>query len=624
MASVITTPMVFAMFALFHLWSVLFKFRQAIDAIKGGRLVALSQGGIVKHRIDEVVYLAAQSHDSLTDVHQLRRALANNVHAQNLPRFAMKDQFQPPGCIAANLPAGNFAIIRYADFIGNVFFRELFFCLANEGNLRDGIDPVRIEARIRLLVFIAIGARYGDAALLHRNGREAGETDHVTDGEDMRHLGAEILVDGNASARIGLDTGCRQIQLVDVSLPANGIEQRVARDTLLAFKVGYHTAARIFFHTLHFFGEAHRYAAVAQVVTKCFDDLLIGEFKQLGALLNQCDTHTERGEHAGVFHANNAAADDNQRLRKILQLEDLVAVDDGLSIDGDLGIAGRLGADTDDDLFGMEGIGAACAVDAERIGVNKTGNAGQHIHTIARQLRLGHIDLGFDDVLYAEGQIGHRDLLLHAVVHAVNRAVGVAREMQHGFAHRFAGNGAGVDTDAAYHAAHFNQPNAFPLLYRGYSSALSGGARADDEQIVCVHEESAVFRIFLRFSAATHYCNSATGNFVQMCFCDSVNPVPFWTHRTRKMILTPARYTLNSAALRDHRPHAFCHSRCAGGAGCFVGPRRRRLRADSRERLSFGRSDHAGCQNCQRSAVDRKRRTRPSEWLCGDGGGQRL
>src|SRR5271155_2416815 len=117
MASVITTPMVFAMFALFHLWSVLFKFRQAIDAVKGGSLIALSQGGIVKHRIDEVVYLAAQSHNSLTDMHQLRRALANNMHAENLPRFAMKDQFQPPCCVAADLAARDFAIIRYADFI---------------------------------------------------------------------------------------------------------------------------------------------------------------------------------------------------------------------------------------------------------------------------------------------------------------------------------------------------------------------------------------------------------------------------------------------------------------------------------------------------------------------------
>ena len=111
----------------------------------------------------------------------------------------------------------------------------------------------------------------------------------------MRHLGAEVLVDGNAAARIRLDAGCRQIQLVDVALPADGIEQRVSGDALLAFEVGDDAAARAFFHALHFFGEPHGHAAVAQVVAERFNDLLVGELEQLGTLLHQRHAHAERG-----------------------------------------------------------------------------------------------------------------------------------------------------------------------------------------------------------------------------------------------------------------------------------------------------------------------------------------
>ena len=66
-----------------------------------------------------------------------------------------------------------------------------------------------------------------------------------------------VGVHWNASARIGLESRRGQIQLVDVSLPADRVEQRVAGDLLLALQIRHHAAFGRFFHALHFFVQPH-------------------------------------------------------------------------------------------------------------------------------------------------------------------------------------------------------------------------------------------------------------------------------------------------------------------------------------------------------------------------------
>ena len=164
------------------------------------------------------------------------------------------------------------------------------------------------------IVVVAEGARGGDAALLHGDGGERGEADDVADGEDVRDLGPEVLVDRDAAAGVGFDAGGGEIQLVDIALAADGVEQRVALNLLLALEIGDDGAVGHLFDALHLFVQAHGDAGVAQVVAERLDDLLVGEFEQRRPALDQRDAHAERGEHAGVLDADDAAADDDQRL----------------------------------------------------------------------------------------------------------------------------------------------------------------------------------------------------------------------------------------------------------------------------------------------------------------------
>lgn len=66
--------------------------REAVERGQGGHLVALGESRIVEDAIDKIVELAAMGHNRLADVHQFRRALADDVHAQKLPRLAVKEQ----------------------------------------------------------------------------------------------------------------------------------------------------------------------------------------------------------------------------------------------------------------------------------------------------------------------------------------------------------------------------------------------------------------------------------------------------------------------------------------------------------------------------------------------------
>ncbi len=300
----------------------------------------------------------------------------------------------------------------------------------------------------------------------------------------MRDFGLVVLVDRDASAIVGFEAGGGQVELVDVTLTAHGIEQGVAGDLFLAFEICNHCAVGKLFDALHAFAKAEGDAGVAEVVAEGLDNLPVGEFEQAVALFNEGDAHAEDGEHAGVFDADDAAADDDQRAGEFRQVKNLVAVDDGAAVDGNFGRVGRFGADGDDDAVGFEGDVPLRAFDADLMGIDEVGDAMDNVDAVARELGLGDVHLGFDDSLHAEGQVGHGDLFLDPVIHAVESAVVVTGEVQNGFAHGFGGDGAGVDADAADHGKGLDNGHALLHFGGGDGGSLPGRPGTNDDQVV--------------------------------------------------------------------------------------------------------------------------------------------
>src|SRR5205823_3272372 len=70
---------------------------QLVQPIERRNLVRLRERRIVEHAVAEVLHRPAQRHHRLPDVHDLRRALADHVDAEDLQRLRMEDQLEHPG-----------------------------------------------------------------------------------------------------------------------------------------------------------------------------------------------------------------------------------------------------------------------------------------------------------------------------------------------------------------------------------------------------------------------------------------------------------------------------------------------------------------------------------------------
>ncbi len=120
--------------------------------------------------------------------------------------------------------------------------------------------------------------------------------------------------------------------------------------------------------------------------------------------------------------------------------------------------------------------------------IQEPGAAHDHFYAIARQLGLGNIHLGLDDLLDPKAEVGHQDLFLDVIIAAVDALVLEAGEVHHGLAHRLARDGSGVDTGAADDFALLDDgdaPAAFCALNR---RALAGGTGTDDDDVEFLHE----------------------------------------------------------------------------------------------------------------------------------------
>src|SRR5216683_915479 len=464
---------------------------QFVQAVEGGGFIAFRQRRVVEDGVGEIFHRALKGENGLADVQQLGRAFSHDVYPEQFFRVGLKNQLEAAGGVAANLAARDFAEKRDAHFVGNTFFRELFFGFADEGNFRDGVNAVGIIRAIGM-DRNAKGIGGGDAALLHGDGAQAREADDVADRENVRLLGAVIGIHDNAPARIRVQPGIREIQFIHVALASYGIEESVAGNFFLALKHRRNPVVGGFLDAFHFFVEAQRDTAVAQVIAKRLDHLRIRKLQQARPFFDQGDAHAQRRKHASVLDADDAAAHHDQRFGDFRHLQNLVAVDDVAVVEGNQRRFRGLGAGGDDDLGGFVVALAAHADHVDVRGVGKAGHAGDDLDAVARELRANDVDFGLDDVLRAEREIGHGDLFFHAIVHSVDVLVVEAGEVQHRFANGFAGNGSGVDGRAADDFELLDEGDALAELGGLDRRALARGPGTNDDEVVLFHGEAPV------------------------------------------------------------------------------------------------------------------------------------
>src|SRR6185295_5721746 len=74
--------------------------------------VDVAQGGIVKDRVDEEIYAAAEAQAGQSDVNQLARDLANDMHSQEFAAGSLEDHFDHAFGVGDDLAARMIAVLR--------------------------------------------------------------------------------------------------------------------------------------------------------------------------------------------------------------------------------------------------------------------------------------------------------------------------------------------------------------------------------------------------------------------------------------------------------------------------------------------------------------------------------
>ena len=100
----------------------------------------------------------------------------------------------------------------------------------------------------------------------------------------------------------------------------------------------------------------------------------------------------------------------------------------------------------------------------------------QQFDPVAQQLMAVHVELVGDDIVGADQQVRHRNVVLHPVGRAVDIPLPVAGEVHHRLPERLARDGAGVDAGAADDGLAFHDGRFPAKLRRLYRRAVAGGS----------------------------------------------------------------------------------------------------------------------------------------------------
>ena len=302
------------------------------------------------------------------------------------------------------------------------------------------------------------------AALLHGRGGQRGKADDVAGRIDVGNCCLEVLVDGEAASRIRGQAD--RLQIESRRLRRCGRPHRAGRGgDLLAALQPTTTCRRDAPRSRRPLLHGKRDADAAHLVLQGFDDSVIDKFQQARPLVDQSDVHAHHGQDRGVFRADHAAADDHDRLGKMLEREEAVGVDDRVVVEWNVGRSGRERPTGDDDevgsMFAARLAGFQCGSGGDpRMRAVPTNRS-----TLLRAIWFWTISISrLMTWLARKVEVFDRDVLFHAVTRAVQAALAEPREIEDGFAEGFAGDRAGVGADAADDRLRSMMPTFLPSL----------------------------------------------------------------------------------------------------------------------------------------------------------------
>ena len=161
-----------------------------------------------------------------------------------------------------------------------------------------------------------------DLVIVVGGGGEGAPAIDVADRPDARNVGAKLIVDGDETPPVGLDTGLIEPEIVGVGNPPDG-EQQVGADDLVGPRFasrGEHHPIAAFLDAYTLGIETHLDAFRLQDLLHRGRDILVVAGDQAISHLDDGDAASEAAIHLGELQADIAAADDHQVLGQEVDL----------------------------------------------------------------------------------------------------------------------------------------------------------------------------------------------------------------------------------------------------------------------------------------------------------------
>src|SRR5690606_6933801 len=361
------------------------------------------------------------------------------------------------------------------------------------GQLRLGVDHPRdgVEADVAGQASDQLG--YGDAFLeaLVRQHRAAHAVAH---GPDAVHAGVAVLVDFDLAALVELHAAVVGQQALGRGPAADGHQQPVDGDGLLALLVGEGDLHLLLLALAGDFGlrdlgpEPDVHALLPELTRRDLRDFGIGRGQEVGQGLEDHDLGTQALPDAAQPHADHAGADHRQAPGHLGEVEGADVVDDGLAVELRERQLDRIRACGDDDVgAGQLDLAAVVLLHLDHtIGV-QGGEAVVGLDLVGlEQLRDAAGELLHDRVLAADHgadvdlRILRRNAVLREhVLQVVELARGVQQRLGRDAAHPQAGaaqGGLAVLAEACVDAGH-----AHAQLRCADRRVVAGGTGPDDD-----------------------------------------------------------------------------------------------------------------------------------------------
>src|SRR5207247_3934281 len=173
---------------------------QRLEPVVGRVLVGVAEGGVVEDHVDERVDGAAGVEHHEPDVDELRRALADDVDAEQGLVGGPEHELDQASEVATDLAARVLLVQCPTHAVFDALLAAALLRLAGHGELGDRVNGERQDRIQPGLVPEVEGMDHGHSGLLHRGRGQGGEADDVPGGIDVRDRRLVPVIDGEVTS----------------------------------------------------------------------------------------------------------------------------------------------------------------------------------------------------------------------------------------------------------------------------------------------------------------------------------------------------------------------------------------------------------------------------------------